>query len=216
MSFIATEMGTNGNVRGINAPELMVSNIQRPLRKLPTGVVVASAILSSISPTCMRYAKMRKCSSYHCMHCLWSRSPLYGGKKQNAQMHCMELNLSGKDIRGRPKRWETPEVNINFILLCLHFQIKPNSRWPVLQLTASSLRFGVITIFKAILYLRIGLNRYFFTLFYAFAQFQNTVKAPWLCVSIPFSVIYTFNLKIFVKSFRNRVGFPRGFLAQIS
>ena len=50
--------------------------------------------------------------------------------------------------------------------------------------------------------MRIGLNRYFFMLFYALAQFVNTVNAPQVCVSIPFPVIYTFNSKIFSKSFR--------------
>ena len=57
-------------------------DIQRSLRKLPTGMVVASALWrrsfletqSSISPPYMKYAKMRKFirSSYHCMHCSWS------------------------------------------------------------------------------------------------------------------------------------------------
>ena len=57
-------------------------------------------------------------------------------KETNIQPHCMGLNLGRKS--GAPKKHEeTPELSINFILLCLHFQNKSNSRRPVLQFTAN-------------------------------------------------------------------------------
>ena len=52
--------------------------------------------------------------------------------------------------------------------------------------------------------MRIGLNRLEIAVL-RLRTIQNTVKVPKFCVSIPFSVIYTFNTKLFSKSFRNRV-----------
>ena len=137
-------MGTNGDVQDENAMAwhqcARTHGFQHPVTSskatyrsgcsVSTMEMILLVTLSSISPSYMRYTKMRKCSSYLCMHCSLSRSQLHGGKKQNTQPHCMGLNFR-KEIRGPQKMRRNTrgkQVSINFILLCLHFQNKSNSR----------------------------------------------------------------------------------------
>ena len=77
------EMGTNGDVRDENAMAwhlcARTHGFQHPVTSwkatyrsdcsVSTMEMILLVTLSSISPSYMRYAKMRKCSSYLCMHC---------------------------------------------------------------------------------------------------------------------------------------------------
>ena len=77
------EMGTNGDVREENAmewhqcarthgfqyPKTSSKTTYRSGRGVSTMGMILLITLSTISPTYIRYAKMGKCSSYHCMHC---------------------------------------------------------------------------------------------------------------------------------------------------
>ena len=81
--------------------------------------------LSSILPTYMKHAKMRKLFLVHLYVLFVFRSQLHGGKKQNTQLHRVGVNLKEK-IKGKA-RGVTREVSKNFMYLC--FDLKNTCKY---------------------------------------------------------------------------------------